>query len=375
MNSIGRYIFRQIFEATVFVTIALACAVWLTQSLRYVELIVNRGLSIGLFGYLTVLLLPTFLLVILPISLFCATLFIYNKLVSDSELVVLRAAGLSNMALGRPAILLGLGVVAVCYSLSLYFLPASFRQFKDLEYTIRNDYSAILLQEGAFNSINDGLTVYVRSRESNGELLGILVHDNRDAAKPVTMMAERGALVVTDEGPRVLMIHGNRQEVQRESGQLSLLYFDRYTFDLGQFTGRLESRWRTPEERYLDELLWPDYDNEGDAYYANKLITEGHQRLVAPLYALGFVLIALASLLSGEFDRRGQTKRIAVAVGAVVVVQAAGIAIQNLAAKHMDAIPLMYLNAALPILVSGFILARGGRLRAARGLSAATDAA
>ncbi|MBT6119377.1 MAG: LPS export ABC transporter permease LptF, partial [Rhodospirillaceae bacterium] len=89
----------------------------------------------------------------------------------------------------------------------------------------------------------------------------------------------------------------------------------------------------------------------------------------------GFVLIALASLLSGEFDRRGQTKRIAVAVGAVVVVQAAGIAIQNLAAKHMDAIPLMYLNAALPILVSGFILARGGRLRAARGLSAATDAA
>ncbi|MDA0703409.1 MAG: LPS export ABC transporter permease LptF [Proteobacteria bacterium] len=375
MNSIGRYIFRQIFEATVFVTIALACAVWLTQSLRYVELIVNRGLSIGLFGYLTVLLLPTFLLVILPISLFCATLFIYNKLMSDSELVVLRAAGLSNLSLGRPAIMLGLGVVIVCYSLSLYFLPASFRQFKDLEYTIRNDYSAILLQEGAFNSLNDGLTVYVRSRESSGELLGILVHDSRIPEKPVTMMAERGALVVSDDGPRVLMINGNRQEVQRESGQLSLLYFDRYTFDLGQFTGRPETRWRTPEERYLNELIWPDYSNQGDAYYANKLITEGHQRLVAPLYALGFVLIALASLLAGEFDRRWQAKRIIVAVGAVVVVQAAGIAFQNLAAKHIDTIPLMYLNAAMPILVSSIILARGARWRTARSLRPAVGAA
>ena len=375
MNSIGRYILRQIFEATVFVTIALACAVWLTQSLRYVELIVNRGLSIGLFGYLTVLLLPTFLLVILPISLFCATLFIYNKLLTDSELVVLRAAGLSNLALGRPAIVLSLGVVAVCYSLSLYFLPASFRQFKDLEYTIRNDYSAILLQEGAFNSINDGLTVYVRARESSGELLGILVHDSRDQARPVTMMAERGALVVTEEGPRVLMIHGNRQEVQRESGQLSLLYFDRYTFDLGEFTGRIESRWRTPEERYLDELIWPDYNNGGDAYYAAKLITEGHQRLVSPVYALGFVLIALASLLSGEFDRRGQAERIAVAVGAVVLVQAASIGFQNLAAKFIDAVPFMYLNAAVPIVVSGYILVRGGRLRAARGLRPAAGAA
>jgi lipopolysaccharide export system permease protein len=375
MNSISRYVFRQIFEATVFVTIALACAVWLTQSLRYVELIVNRGLSIGLFGYLTVLLLPTFLLVILPIALFCATLFIYNKLLSDSELVVLRAAGFSNLSLGRPAITLGLGVVIICYSLSLYFLPASFRQFKDLEYTIRNDYSAILLQEGAFNSINDGLTVYVRSRESNGELLGILVHDSRDPEKPVTMMAERGALVVSDEGPRVLMINGNRQEIQRESGKLSLLYFDRYTFDLGQFTGRLETRWRTPEERFLHELIWPDYSNGGDKYYANKLITEGHQRLVAPLYALGFVLIALASLLAGEFDRRGQTKRIIVAVGAVVVVQAAGIALQNLAAKYIDAIPLMYFNAALPIAAAGYILGRGAHRRTMRSLRPAVGTA
>ncbi|NIP87726.1 MAG: LptF/LptG family permease, partial [Gammaproteobacteria bacterium] len=95
----------------------------------------------------------------------------------------------------------------VCYTVTLYFMPAGYREFKDRQFTIRSDYSHILLKEGAFNTYIDGLTVYVRSRQPNGEVRGILVHDNRNANAPVTMMAERGALVSTDQGPRFLLIN------------------------------------------------------------------------------------------------------------------------------------------------------------------------
>ena len=71
MTAICRYILRQLFEATVFITIVLACTIWLTQSLRFVELIINRGLSLGAFLYLTSLLLPSFLVIILPVALAC----------------------------------------------------------------------------------------------------------------------------------------------------------------------------------------------------------------------------------------------------------------------------------------------------------------
>lgn len=362
MRGITRYILRQLLVATAFVTITLSCVIWLTQSLRFIELIINHGLSLATFLYLATLLLPTFLAVILPIAAFSAVVFTYNKLTMDRELVVLRAAGVSQVALAAPALTLGIIVTLACYGLNLYFLPASYRQFKETEFSIRTDYTAILLREGTFNNLADGLTVYVRERQGNGELLGILVHDSREPERPVTMMAERGALVMTDEGPRVVMVNGNRQQVEADSGRLSLLYFDRYSFDLGEFKESIETRWHEPRERFLGELLHPG-TGPNDRYYANELKAEGHQRIVSPLFALGFVLIALAMLLRGDFDRRGQALRILMAIGFVVVVQTAGLGFHNLAAKVPVAVPLMYLNAVVPIIAGFYFLVRPQRRR------------
>ena len=357
MQAITRYILTQLFTAMVFVSLGLTLAVWLSQSLRWIGYIVNRGLPATTFFSFVALLLPSFLGVVLPIAAFCAVLFIYYKLIMDSELVVLRAAGLSQLQLARPALLLVVFVIAVGYSITLYFLPVSYREFKDLQSRIRNDYSAVLLREGTFNSISDGITVYVRSRSSEGELRGILVHNNRDPSKPVTMMAERGALVMSDSGPRVVMINGNRQQVERESGKLSLLYFDRYTVELAQLQGTANTRWREPRERFLPELLFPS-SNQNDQKYRNALIAEGHQRLVAPLYSLAFIMVALAALLSGEFNRRGQLRRVFVAVVCVGLLEVLSLALHDFSTRALQAIPAMYAAAILPSLASLFVLLR-----------------
>lgn len=371
MTAISRYILRQLFEATVFITIVLACTIWLTQSLRFVELIINRGLSLGAFLYLTSLLLPSFLVIILPVALACAILYVYNKLTMDSELVVLRAAGLNQVRLAEPALLMGAAVSVICFSLSLYFLPASFRQFKDLESSIRNDYSAVFLREGMFNTVSEGFTVYIRARDGSGELLGILVHDSRVPGKPVTMMAERGAILATEDGPRVLLVEGNRQEVERQSGRLSLLYFDRYTVDLSQFTRVSENRWREPPERFLNELFFPDLADPNNKHYEKSLRSEGHQRLVAPLYPIVYALIAAAAMLSGQFDRRGQARRIAAAVAVVAVAQTAQIGLSNLSAKLPFMIAIMYLSPLTFTAAAFYVLLHHQRRRRRRTISLA----
>ena len=106
MLGINRYILRQLAVGMVLVTIGLTAILWLTQSLRFVELTVNKGASVGTFIKLTLLVMPNFLTIILPVALFTVTLFTYNKMISDRELVVLRAAGLSHWALARPAMIL-----------------------------------------------------------------------------------------------------------------------------------------------------------------------------------------------------------------------------------------------------------------------------
>jgi lipopolysaccharide export system permease protein len=359
MSRLTRYILRQLSLPVAFISVALVGVVWLTQSLRFVDLIVNRGLSASHFLYLTMLLLPGILAVILPVALLCGVLFTYHRLSFDSEIIVMKSAGLSQKALAVPAIIMALIVTVATYGFTLYLQPLGFRTFKDQQFTIRHNYATVLIREGTFNNVIKGVTVYVRERHG-GELLGILVHDSREPEKAITVMAERGTLVQTGAGPRFVMENGNRQERHRDSDQLSLLYFDRYTLDLALIAESPDSRWREPGERYISELLFPG-DSAAADYYKDKLRAEAHKRFVTPLYCIAFVLIALAAILSGEFDRRYEWRRILYAAAGSVAVQVIGISLVPIVATTPGLFLLLYLNIIIASCVAIWILllARG----------------
>jgi len=349
------YLIRQILGPFLLITAGLTAVIWLSQSLNFLDLIVNRGLSLATFLYLGVLLMPSFLGVILPIALFCTLIFVCNRLTLDSELVSFRAAGLGPWRLATPIMKIALAVVVVVYAINLYFSPLSYRSFRESQFVIQGDYSSVLLQEGVFTPMGKDMTIYVRARGSEGTLLGILVHDTRNAARPVTMMAEQGALVRTEDGPRFVMLKGNRQEIDRDRGQLSLLYFDRYALDIGQLAEDQGDRFRTARERYLDELLNPG-PGEDNQKNRGKFLAEAHQRLASPWYAVALTLIGLAALLSGEHNRRGYWKRVVAAIGGAFAFEAVALALVNIVAKNPPLATLLYLNLAIGIIVPSLVL-------------------
>jgi lipopolysaccharide export system permease protein len=359
MTSLDRYILRQCLGVTVFVTAALSAAVWLAQSLRLIDLIVNRGLSAAMFLHLALLILPKFLDVVLPIGVFIAVLFTFNRLAADSELVVMRAAGLSPLALAKPVFVMDGLAFAVLMSLSAYLLPMASRDFKDLQFAIRNRFVSSLIQEGTFTSISDKLTLYARSRDDRGEVTGLLINDSRDPLRPVTLLAERGAFVDTPAGPRIVMIHGDRQQYDKRTGKLSVLTFDRYTLDLDTLHDAPIVRFREPQERFLPELLFPPASVP--RRFRRSLIVEGHQRLAIPLSVFGFSLIPLVCLLPGEFGRRGQLRRVLAAILVGFLFEALGISVGDLAGRYTFAIPLIYATDLLPFAVGFAILLHGGR--------------
>lgn len=356
MISISRYMTKQIVFVTISATVVVCFAVWMTQSLRLIELIISRSLPASMIVYMATLYLPRFLSIIVPLATFGATLFIYHKLMNDNEIVVMRAAGLSHLAIAKPGIIAALILTSFTYFLSLYLLPTSLRSFKDLQFKARGDYSAALLQEGAFNTVGDGLTVYVRERDDNGELHGIMLHDNRNLEAPVTYQAKRGAVIHGENGSRIVLVNGNRQQVGREKGQFSMLYFDRFPFDFGQVKHTAQVRWREPTERYLNELLRPD-GSQGDRYYHDKLLAEGHSRLAAPLLPLTFSIIAMAVLLCGPYNRRGQLFHVLTAVTLIVGLFLSSLGLPHLIAKYMLLTPLIYANSLVPLLIGLYLLA------------------
>jgi len=364
LTSLTRYVLGQLFVGMMLATVGLTSVIWLTQSLRFVDMIVNRGLPGTTFVYLTFLLLPNFLSLVLPLALFTVVLFVYSRLIGDRELVVMQGSGIGPFGIASPALLIAAGTMVVSYAINFYFLPESYRMFRELQWDIRYNYSQILLQEGAFNPVSKDVTVYVRERSPDGQLQGLLVHDNRNPKNPVTIMASRGALVEANSTPRVLMFDGNRQEIDESTHKMSVLYFDRYSFDLEPARdGANAVRFREPRERSVGELFSVENDPTVGINDYGKFRMEGHKRLISPLNNMGFTLIALGFLLAGSPSRRGVSSRIVIAAGAVVAFSVLTLAFENLSAKNGAFIPFMYLAALLPSALGATALVQPPRRR------------
>lgn len=313
VTTIDTYVARLVAGPFGVFTLILTGVVWLTQSLELLNDVIEQGQSMWMFLYLSVLVIPSILVIVLPIALFFGVLYALYRLRTDSELVVMFAAGMSRWRVARAIFFVAAVVMLIVYAINLYFLPTGMREMRSVLLEMRTQFASSLLQAGEFSMPADGLTVFVRERRAGGEIEGLLVHDNRDPERPVSYIADRGQLVDTAAGPRLIMLNGNIQRRDAER-QTDLLYFDKYAFDLSQFTNPEEDRYFKAYERYLHELLWPDRTKAYDDAYADELIAEGHARITSPLYALIFAAIAMAGLLPNEFNRRGYARRIVLTV-------------------------------------------------------------
>lgn len=375
MNAFDRLVIQQLLVGVIVVSAVLTGIIWLTQSLRFIDWIVNRGLDSASFLHLIMLLLPDFLVIILPIAVFTTILFVYTRMINDREMIVMRAVGVGPLGLARPAIVVALLVTGCAYAMHLLVVPSANRALRALQWEIRYNVSHVLLEEGAFNDFGDGITLYVRERSGDEQLRGILAHDSRDPAKIYTLMAERGALVRGHDGrSRVILFNGSRQEVDKQNHSLSILYFERYAFELSESPDGAVERHRDARERPLGELLDVKNDAEVAPRDYGRFLVAAHHRLTAPLSVLTYALIGLACLLRGPFRRSGQAPLNGIAIVVVVFLGLSALGVENLAARHLSLLPLMYVFALVPPVAGFAVLAgvKGIRWRIGLGARAAS---
>ena len=358
LKSLSHYLLLQALDPFIVASIVLTGIIWLTQALRMLDVLITQGQTLLTFFELTALALPSTLVIVLPISLFCAMLYTLHKLISDSEIVVMFSAGISRPAIASPFMAIALGTSFLILIFSIYVAPAGLRELKSRLYEIRSDVATAMIREGTFTNPAQGLTVYVRERSSDGTTNGILVHDSRNPKEPITYMAETGSLVDGPNGPLLVMFNGNIQRVSREDGKdmgaATLLYFDKYTYDLSQYIDSEPNFTYEGRERYFSELVDPARDDTYGWTNRKKLLADAHERLVEGIYPTMFALIALAALLPAPFNRRGYASRMAFAAILALVIRILGFILANGAATSSYLITTMY---ALPLAVCGICIA------------------
>jgi len=319
----------------------MTCVIWLTQSLHFLDLVINRGQSAATFAYLTMMILPSLLVIILPLAYFFGALYALSRLNTESELVVMASAGFSRAQLAVPVLVAALLVMALTYLCGLYLMPAGQQAMNAKVFDIRANIGTALFNEGTFNTPATGLTVFIRSIDPDGTFYGALVHDNRNPKAPITYLAESGQIVQTPAGARLIMRDGTIEQSAKHGARLSMLKFQRYVFDLDQFSGPATPTERQTNERYLYELLNPDPNLKPkvrNAYFA-----EANNRISQPLYCIAFAFIALAAITRGRRARGAHMLRMTAACFAATGLRIAGYGIQGLAVSKPALCVLFYL--------------------------------
>jgi len=343
---LSRYILSQLLGPVGLLTLLMTSVIWLIAIMPMLDLVINRGQSATTFLYLILLYLPTPLVIIMPIAFFFATLLTLQRLQAESELVVMASAGFSLRQLAMPVLGAAVIVMAITYVCVLGLAPAGQRILGEKILDIRTDIAGALLNEGEFNPVSPGLTVFIRQLSNNGEIHGVLVHDGRDHKHPVTYLAEKGILAKTPAGTRVIMQDGTVETGGKDGEQLQVLNFSSYTINMDQFASPARYTLRKTEERSLSELFWPPErgvsQKDRDRFFA-----VAHDRLSQPLYCIAFALIALAGVLRGRRQRGSVAMRLTIASLVAAGLRIAGYGVLGVAQRHPALVAVFYLLPAI----------------------------
>jgi lipopolysaccharide export system permease protein len=359
MGSIARYIFRSTITAFLLVLVSLTAVIWVTQALRDIDLMTNRGQSITVFMGITSLLLPLLMMLIAPIALFIATAHVLNKLSTDSEIIVMNAAGMSPWRLFKTFIPVVLVVSALVAATAAYVSPKSLRTLRDWVTLVNANVVSSLIQPGRFVSIASDVTIHIGSREPNGQLRGVFVDDRRNPNERLTIIADRGNTTENDQGTYLVLLNGTVQHQQNDHRDPNVVTFDRYALDLEQFSRNRSAISYSTKERYVWELLGVQQAGTRARQRPEDFRAEFFDRLMAPLYPFVFVVIAFAYLGVPRTTRQSRGVSLASAVMAIVTLRLIGFISTIFGANYPPFLVVQYLAAALAVGTGIYVIRRG----------------
>src|SRR5262245_41464789 len=361
MGSVGRYIFRTTFGAFLVVLVSVTTLMWITQALRSIDLMTNQGQTILVFIGITGLIIPLLILLIAPIALMIAVAHVLNKLGNDSELIVMNAAGMPPWRIFRPFLAVGIVVALIVAAISMYLSPKCLRELRRWATEVRTEVVTNNVQPGRFMDI-EGLTLHIRTRAPNGQLLGVVVDDRRDPKERVTILAEKGDILTNERGTYLLLENGSAHRQVAGQRDPDFFAFREHAFDLSTLTPAVSQINSTVQERFPWELWAPPADDPLFKEQPGAFRAELHNRITAPFYALVFLVITFAYLGAPRTTRQSRAMSFAGAILMVALVRTLGFVASVGAAQRPFMLAIPYVLLASTFALGMCAISRGGIL-------------
>jgi len=234
MKLVDRYLLRELFPPFFVGVLIFTFLLLMSQILRLMELIVNKGVEVGIILRLVLYLLPSILVLTVPMSVFLATVVTFGRLSADNELTAFKTGGFSLLRLSLPVAMFSVAAWALSSWLIISALPAGNQAFRVSMFEIVRTKASVGLREKIFNDDFEGLVIYINNIPQTGNpvMEGIFISDARPEKRqppgePITIIAERGWLIADPTSERIVF--------RLENGGLHLLSRNFKTYQHSNF--------------------------------------------------------------------------------------------------------------------------------------------
>jgi lipopolysaccharide export system permease protein len=334
-----------VFLAALIWTLAI---VWTTQVLARIDLVTDSGQSALTFFEVAALIIPSIVPIVVPFALVVAVAQTLSAMNTDSELAVVNAAGASRWTIVRPIMLLALAASVFSFAVDNAVDPYARQKNRQLVASSRADLLSLIIQEGTFRKIDDGLFLQIGERLPDSRLGGIFVADSREEGVNLIYYAKTGAIVESGD-EKVLMMNDGVIHRETLAGDLSVIRFTSYAFDLSAFMSASSNILLLPKDRTTQYLLNPSPNDKVFQKSPNKYTAELDQRFSEWSYSLVFALIALAVAGDARSHREARIHPLITAIAIALFVRWLGF----FAAGKADNVPqYAYMVYGVPIMAS-----------------------
>lgn len=299
-----QYIFFEMMPSFVMGIAVFVFILLMAQVLRWTEFVLVHGVDLSIVGEIVTYMSISFLPAILPMSLLFSVIMTYSRLSQDSEIVALRACGLSMTSIMIPALLLGIGVAVISAQTSFHIAPWGNRQFELLISKVGQSKATAVIREGTFSDGFFDKVVYANEVNSRtGELKDVFIYDENSSDLPLTIIAKHGQIVQDPQASNSVMIRLFDGDIHRKGASHTKIKFD--SFDL-RITDPIKyvTREKSPPSLTLEEigelLKRPELPKDNRL----TLAAEYHKRWAVSFACIIFALLGVGLGTTG--NRRNQ---------------------------------------------------------------------
>ena len=307
MKIYKKYLIKNLFKPLIISATTLTAIIWSSRVINFLDLVVQDGAEAFSFFKITLYVLPSLILMILPLTVFLTTILTYNKLIENREIIILKNCGVTKTKLLTPLLILSIIITVISYFISIHVSYKSNLAMRTTRQEIRENLSYSMIKEGSFTKFKN-LVIYAEKKDDNN-IKNIIIYKVAKKPEEKNILLQSEYAIVNKN--IINLYNGNFQQfTSTTKNEPNILFFKEYSLDTNDLNENKSELVLKPDSLSLIQLIdiLKNYKNTKQEYSKNKIIYEINYRLAFPLVSIIMAILSGSLMLHGSFSRTSSIK-------------------------------------------------------------------